>query len=303
MNTASSPILFVDDEPMVLDTISLVFRGWHFKTAVGAEHALKLLAEEKFAVVVSDQRMPGMTGTELLRKVKELSPDTIRVVLTGYSDLDSIIEAINSGEVWRFINKPWDNEKLKGTVKAAVDLYEVNQMLRAQQHAAQAKSTSPDGSHTVLFIDKVLTHLKSYESLFADRFNVRTSETLQDALKILESEPVAVVACDSTLASEEGAEFLAVAKHRFPALVTIFMSDSKDANEAIRLINEGQIFRYLVKPFPRQALIEAVEQGIKKHQELLLLPRDSAATAIPRTVSFSQMMAEIRRRREERKVY
>lgn len=300
MNTASTPILFVDDEPMVLETISLVFRGWHFKTATSADAALKLLSEEKFAVVVSDQRMPGMTGVELLKKVKEQSPETIRVVLTGYSDLDSIIEAINTGEVWRFINKPWENGKLKGTVKAAVDLYEVNQMLKTQLNAAQAKA---DSAHTVLFIDQLPTHLKSYEELFADRFNVRIAETLQEALKILESEPVAVVACDSALASAEGVEFLTAVKHRFPALVTIFMSDSKDANEAIRLINEGQIFRYLVKPFPRKAFVEAIEQGVKKHQELSLMPKDATAAAMPKTMSFSQMMADIRRRREERKVY
>lgn len=300
MNAQTTQILFVDDEPMVLETISLVFRGWHFKTAVGAEAALKLLAEEKFAVVVSDQRMPGMTGTELLKKVKELSPETIRVILTGYSDLDSIIEAINSGEVWRFINKPWENDKLKGTVKAAVDLYEVNRALKEQ--LSKASASPKNGSQTVLFIDKMPAHLKSYETLFADKFNVRTAETLPDALKILDNEPVAVVACDSTLASEEGAEFLAAVKHRFPALVTIFMSDSKDANEAIRLINDGQIFRYLVKPFPRQALADAVEQGIQKHQELSLAPKESLA-ATQRSLSFSQMMADIRRRREEKKVY
>lgn len=300
MNTQASQILFVDDEPMVLETISLVFRGWHFKTAVGADAALKLISEEKFAVVVSDQRMPGMTGTELLKQVKEQSPESIRIILTGYSDLDSIIEAINSGEVWRFINKPWENDKLRGTVKAAVDLYEVNRTLKEQ--FAKASASLKNASQTILFVDKVSKHLRSFETLFADRFNVRTAETLPDALKILDSEPVAVIACDSTLASEEGAEFLAAVKHRFPALVTIFMSDSKDASEAIRLINEGQIFRYLVKPFPRQALVEAIEKGIQKHEELRLVTKDSNAAA-QRQLSFSQMMADIRRRREEKKFY
>ncbi|MFN3427386.1 MAG: response regulator [Candidatus Thermochlorobacter sp.] len=302
MNTQANQILFVDDEPMVLETISLVFRGWHFKTAVGADAALKLISEEKFAVVVSDQRMPGMTGTELLKQVKEQSPESIRIILTGYSDLDSIIEAINAGEVWRFINKPWENDKLRGTVKAAVDLYEVNRMLKEQQSLAKTSAALKNASQTILFVDKVSKHLRSFETLFADRFNVRTAENLPDALKILDNEPVAVIACDSTLASEEGAEFLAAVKHRFPTLVTIFMSDSKDASEAIRLINDGQIFRYLVKPFPRQALVEAIEKAIQKHEELRLLAKDGSAAA-QRQLSFSQMMADIRRRREEKKFY
>ena len=302
MNTPDKKILFVDDEPQVLETISLIFRGWHFTTAVGAEAALKAISDDKFAVVISDQRMPGMTGAELLKKVREIAPETIRIILTGYSDMDSIIEAINSGEVWRFINKPWENEKLKGTVKAAVDLYEVNQMLKEQQKAGQAVNVKQSDTDTVLFIDKLVEHLKRYQALFEESYNICTSETLPDALKILESKPVSVIACDSSLASEEGADFLAAVKQRFPAVVTIFMSDSKDANEAIRLINEGQIFRYLVKPFPRQALMDAVQEAIQKHNELKLLPKEMI-NATPRVVSFSQMMSDIRRRREEKKAY
>jgi len=302
MNTPDTKILFVDDEPQVLETISLIFRNWHFVTAVGAEAALKAISDDKFAVVVSDQRMPGMTGAELLKKVREIAPETIRIILTGYSDMDSIIEAINSGEVWRFINKPWDNQKLKATVKAAVDLYEVNRMLKEQQKTGQAVNAKQSNASTVLFIDKRADHLQKYQELFKDTYNVRVCETLPEALKIIESEPIAAVACDSSLASEEGADFLAAIKQRFPAVVTIFMSDSKDANEAIRLINEGQIFRYLVKPFPRQALINAVQEAVQKHSEIKVLPKEMISTA-PRVISFSQMLADIRRRREEKKAY
>ncbi len=302
MNTPDTKVLFVDDEPQVLETISLIFRNWYFVTAVGAEAALKAISDDKFAVVVSDQRMPGMTGTELLKKVREIAPETIRIILTGYSDIDSIIEAINSGEVWRFINKPWDNQKLKATVKAAVDLYEVNRMLKEQQKAGRAVNAKQSDASTVLFIDKRAEHLQKYQELFKEVYNVRICETLPDALKIIENEPIAVVACDSSLASEEGADFLAAIKQRFPAVVTIFMSDSKDASEAIRLINEGQIFRYLVKPFPRQALINAMQEAVQKHNEIKVLPKEMISTA-PRAVSFSQMMADIRRRREEKKAY
>ena len=302
MNTPDTKVLFVDDEPQVLETISLIFRNWHFVTAVGAETALKAISDDKFAVVVSDQRMPGMTGAELLKKVREIAPETIRIILTGYSDMDSIIEAINSGEVWRFINKPWDNQKLKATVKAAVDLYEVNRMLKEQQKTGRAVNAKQSNASTVLFIDKRADHLQKYQELFKDTYNVRVCETLPEALKIIESEPIAAVACDSSLASEEGADFLAAIKQRFPAVVTIFMSDSKDANEAIRLINEGQIFRYLVKPFPRQALINAVQEAVQKHSEIKVLPKEMISTA-PRVISFSQMLADIRRRREEKKAY
>jgi DNA-binding NtrC family response regulator len=270
MNKPESRILFVDDEPKILETLSLVFRGWHFKTAVGAKAALSLFESEEFGVVVSDQRMPEMTGVEFLKKVREQSPSTVRILLTGYSDMDSVLDSINSGEVYRFINKPWDNEKLKETVQTACKMFELNAELK--DDVSSKGTTVPLEKIKILFIDKFTAHLQGYKSLYDAKHQVYTAQALDAALDILNENAIGVLACDSTLVTEAGAEFLAAVCDRFPDTVTIFMSDSKDSNEAIRLINDGQIFRYLTKPFPRADFTAAVDAALARHKEFLANP-------------------------------
>jgi len=101
-------ILLVDDDCNILDAYRRsLSREFLMETAVGGEQALKLLAQDDpFAVVVSDMRMPGMDGIQLLNTIKSQSPDTIRVMLTGNADMDTAIKAINEGSIFRFLNKP-----------------------------------------------------------------------------------------------------------------------------------------------------------------------------------------------------
>jgi response regulator RpfG family c-di-GMP phosphodiesterase len=78
-----------------------------------------LLAHEPVQVIVSDQRMPGMSGTELLRRVKQLYPRTVRIALSGYADLATVTDAVNHGAIYRYLSKPWDDEALKGEIREA----------------------------------------------------------------------------------------------------------------------------------------------------------------------------------------
>ncbi|MGQ9806690.1 MAG: response regulator [Chlorobiales bacterium] len=268
MNTPKSKILFVDDELQILETLKLVFRGWNIATTTSAKDALKLLQSETFGVIVSDQRMPEMTGVEFLKEAKKLSPKSVRILLTGYSELDNVIDAINSGEVYRFISKPWDNDKLKETVETACKIAELETDLKQEIEKAKGKKTDTVRTENVelLFIDKLDSHLQGYKSLFEDTYTCHTSRTIEEAYTILaEHKGIGVVACDSTLASSKGIIFLTAIRTMYPDLVTIFMSDSKDAQEAIKLINDGQIFRYLVKPFPRDVFRQTIQEAIDKH--------------------------------------
>ncbi len=270
MNTPKSKILFVDDEPQILETLKLVFRGWNIKTTTSAKEALKLLQSETFSVIVSDQRMPEMTGVEFLKEAKALSPKSVRILLTGYSELDNVIESINSGEVYRFITKPWDNDKLKETVETACKIAELDADLKEEVEKAKGKRDAKkvDSAVEILFIDKLESHLSGYKSLFEDAYTCHIAQTIEAAYEILaEHKAIGVVACDSTLASSKGTIFLTAIRTMYPDVVTIFMSDSKDAQEAIRLINDGQIFRYLVKPFPRDVFRQTIEDAIAKHKE------------------------------------
>lgn len=118
-------ILLVDDDNNVLDGYRRsLSREFHLETALGGQEALQLAAANgPYAVVVSDMRMPGMDGIQVLSKIKTLSPDTIRVMLTGNAEIDTAINAINEGSIFRFLNKPCSKEVLAKTLTAALVQY------------------------------------------------------------------------------------------------------------------------------------------------------------------------------------
>jgi CheY-like chemotaxis protein len=116
-------ILVVDDEEAILETMTYTFED-HYEvlTSSSAREALALLEKEgPVAVVISDQRMPEMTGVEFLARVFAMHPTTVRIILTGFADMDAIIRAINDGHVYAYITKPWEPDQLKQVVRRAVD--------------------------------------------------------------------------------------------------------------------------------------------------------------------------------------
>ena len=120
-------ILIVDDEVNVLRTLKRIFSGEEYEifTAQSAEEGLKLLENENIDLIISDQKMPGMNGLEFLEKTINTSPDVLRIILTGYAELNDAIRAINKGCIYKFIIKPWNNEELKITVKRALEQREL----------------------------------------------------------------------------------------------------------------------------------------------------------------------------------
>jgi CheY-like chemotaxis protein len=122
MRDFRTTILCVDDEANVLSALRRVLRRENYRvlTAGGGEEALALLEKEDVRLVMSDQRMPGMNGTELMAKVKERHPDVIRVILSGYTDVDSIMESVNQGHVFKFFFKPWSDEDLRRELREAL---------------------------------------------------------------------------------------------------------------------------------------------------------------------------------------
>ncbi len=118
-------LLLVDDEPSILNALKRLLRreGYRILCAESGAQGLELLATNSVQVIVSDQRMPTMTGTEFLSRVKDLYPDTLRLVLSGYSELNTLTDAINKGAIYRFLSKPWDDEKLKQEVQQAFRHY------------------------------------------------------------------------------------------------------------------------------------------------------------------------------------
>lgn len=119
-------ILVVDDEDANLRLLRRVLgRDYDVVEAVSGDAGIELLEEHEISLIISDQRMPGMTGVQLLEKSRDIRPDAIKMLLTGYTDLEALIGAINDGRVYKYIQKPWDAEELKMTVKRALESYDL----------------------------------------------------------------------------------------------------------------------------------------------------------------------------------
>ncbi len=128
-------ILIVDDEANILQSLRRTLRKFDVEVATTTSpiEALRLVQEQTFAVVISDQRMPEMEGTRLLEQVRLLSPDATRIILTGYADIKASMDAINKGAVYRYLNKPWDDGELRTTLRQAVDRFLLTQENRRLQ--------------------------------------------------------------------------------------------------------------------------------------------------------------------------
>lgn len=134
--TAERTLLLLDDEESILAAIRRLLRrdGYRVLTASTPEDAFDFLAANPVGVVISDQRMPTMSGTEFLRRVRGLYPDTIRMVLSGYADLESVASAINEGAIFRFMTKPWEDDQLREIIKAAFEQHEMSAELARLNH-------------------------------------------------------------------------------------------------------------------------------------------------------------------------
>ena len=135
-------ILLVDDEENILNALNRVLRreGFRIVTATSGNQALLTMDKEKITLILSDCRMPGMDGIELLAEVRKRTPDTIRMMLTGYADMETSMAAINRGEVYRFITKPWNDDELKLIIKDGIHQYELVQENRYLHELTQKQN-------------------------------------------------------------------------------------------------------------------------------------------------------------------
>ena len=146
-------ILCVDDEQDIVDALFDTFSDiYSVRTATSGEEALKIFDEEDISLVISDQRMPGMEGTELLSKINEKKPICKKILLTGYSDINAAIDAINLGSVDKYYSKPWDDEELTKAVNSLLYLYKMDEffekMFKDAQNMKDAGTTAKKSSET-----------------------------------------------------------------------------------------------------------------------------------------------------------
>jgi len=133
----AATVMFVDDEPWVLTALQRLFKDTEHNCIYcsSPSEALELAKTEKVWIVVSDNQMPGMTGIEFLSRMRKISPDTVRIMMTAYANLGVAISAINHSEAFRFITKPWDNDELLSLVEEGIARYDILNSMRSRDEA------------------------------------------------------------------------------------------------------------------------------------------------------------------------
>ena len=276
-------VLFLDDEERIVKSLRLIFLDkYEVLTATDPEAALDLVSAQQVDVVVSDQRMPKVTGVEFLAKVKAISPKSVRILLTGYSDLDAIMDSVNKGEVFRYVQKPWENEKLHATVDLGVEAAKQLSGLTNEQashylnESIQEAPEDESGCASILVLDQQAEIYNQVKDLLAEHeisgCNAYHADSMDRALEILGEKPIGIVISDIRVGNADVGYLLKTLKANFPQVVTIIASEVRDADIAVELINEGQIYRYLPKRLPIGLLKLTIQSALRHHKGLIEKP-------------------------------
>jgi DNA-binding NtrC family response regulator len=286
-------ILFVDDEERIVNLLKIMFRGvYEVFTATSGSQALQIVAANQIHVIVSDQRMPEMLGIDLLSKVRELSPNTMRLLLTGYSDLAAIVGSVNDGEVFRFVSKPWDQEDIKKTIAEAIEIAVTSWRAKpgaAMSYAIEAQAPgATKRKHELLIIDDNAMDRDWLSRLFDADYRTYSAASIAEAVKVLEQQNIGVIVSESSVAGEDAGMLLKILKQRYPVITTVMLTGNADADEVIKLINQAQIYRFATKPIRKASLELAVASAAKQHERLVSDPVLRARHKVVHTADTEQ---------------
>ena len=271
-------ILFVDDEERILRSLALQFRReYEVLTESDPQRALQRLKTEQVHVLVSDQRMPGMTGAELLAAAQQIAPQTLRILLTGYADLDAAVDALNNGGIFRYLTKPWDAQEMAFTLRQAGELA-LRQTPPVAPSAASVGVLPATGLNLLLLDDDPQTLAVVAEFCVAGGHRLLRASSLAHALQVLNQESVDVLVSDLALAGESTAPLLKTLARVHPRLLTLVVTPFQDTQALLKLINEAQIFRYLPKPI-RKGLFD---KGLQAAAAQALLLRSQSVERVVR---------------------
>jgi response regulator RpfG family c-di-GMP phosphodiesterase len=270
-------VLFVDDEERILRSLRMLFRGrCEILTTTSGREAIEWVRQRPVHVVVSDQRMPETSGVAVLRAVAAHSPATMRILLTGYADMDAVTESVNEGEIYRFIEKPWNAQYLLDVVAqaAGVAMREFAAMAGRALTPAALPGTDPRSitfkaiAARVVVLDDASVLAGQMRELLPAAVHVDHAATLEAALDLLAENEVAIVIARLSSVNGDVADALKQLKQLRPATLAIVVSPLRDSRLVIGLINEGQIFRFLLDPPPRELLRRGLIAALERHAEL-----------------------------------
>jgi DNA-binding NtrC family response regulator len=268
-------IAFIDDEPRILRSLKMHFRQSHdvFITTDATE-LMHYVSEHEVQVVISDQRMPDKQGTEVLRDIKAASPNTIRILLTGYADLNAVIDSVNDGEIYRYITKPWQNDELKKIVNKATEIAQQTQNIT--QNSIQNDDThglvNVGSKRNILVLDDDESIYQDIKSQFKNTYTVSWASTLEQAAQLLQKKRFGVTITDATLNDENITPIIYALKNIQPDLMVLMLTEFKDAHMVIDLINKGQVYRCLPRPTNFSIMSISLDRAFEYHEKLVQQP-------------------------------
>jgi serine/threonine-protein kinase len=261
-------LLIIDDEERILTALKSRFRDrYHVFTTTESAKALDFLTRYPMHVIISDQRMPVMPGVELLRRSREVSPQSVRILLTGYSDLAAIVGSINEGEVYRFISKPWDNDQLQRVVAEAVTI-----ALELDKTKAAPAELPRKMDASVLVIDRDDEIFRVTRELIGGLCPVLYATDLDSALGLMQEREIAVVITDVEAEHEELTAMLKLLKQENPQILTIVVTRTSDAEMIVDLINQAKLFRFLNKPVNVGLLKKHLHTALQRYLAFVQTP-------------------------------
>ncbi|MDD2684585.1 MAG: response regulator [Gallionella sp.] len=254
-------LLLIDDEERILRSLRMLFFvGYNVRMTTDPQEAISILRDERVHVIVSDQRMPLMQGSELLRIARETSPATMRILLTGYSDLEASIASVNEGEVFRYLMKPWNIEEVKNVVAEAAAIAEASFAMANTDIERAAASEKP----RVLIMDHDEATAKTVHETLSDRCEIVWASDAQHAMEELARQDISVVVSDLMMGETNVGYILKTIKQLNPQTQCIVVTSFSDTSRLIELINQAQITRFLPKPIAKGVLARNLESMLER---------------------------------------
>jgi len=287
VSTNSLRILCVDDEARILRALKALFREYEVYTTSNPREASPLAKQHDIDVIICDQRMPEMQGLEVLREVKLAVPRAMRILLTGYSDLKAILGSVNEGEVFRFISKPWNNMELRDVVMQAGQIAREAPAIISDQ-LAPADYDSARAQVGVLVLEDDPTVQQRLREILQPYYRVSFATSTDRALQVLEQNEIGVLISETDSRQGDFTAMLKVLKQYHPQIVTVVITQRANAQLAIDLINEGQVYRMLLKPVRMGSCRLSVDSAIGRYWQLKKNPHALKRYAVARTPSVIQ---------------
>jgi DNA-binding NtrC family response regulator len=268
-------ILIVDDEERIVRTLNRLLKP-HYNTfqAYSGDTALEIIRNNNIHVIVSDQRMPKMTGAELLAKIKLISPNTIRILLTGYSDLSAVLESVNQGEIFRYITKPWKNDKFLMTVNQAAEISSsLFQPNTATINKILVTKSNSQTKQKILVLDKEGELHEQLSQVIHNKADCILAKSLHDASKIILENDIDLITMSISLEDKKSLAFIKMIKTQKPNTLCLVVAESADIAHITSLINEGQIYRFVTKPIRTGQLKIFINSALRYYKQLADNPK------------------------------